>query len=168
MTRLLFALPGVQEIIEHALAAERHKMDFVERMETYGADVFDAQPDEEERAKPALWWVKDEGIYLMSNGVPALLRDPAAPEDKQRSKVVYAMGFDPTKSDRGEVWDAARAAVGGDDFVESISLTNADWIKDLPTMFKSDAAKDLAFVIDVDGSKFSMVVVSLKTGKCVL
>ena len=69
---------------------------------------------------PGLWLVKDEGIYLMSNGVTADgTRVPLDP--------VYAKGYDPTKRDRMAVWDDARDAVGGDDFVEFLP---AEWAYD--------------------------------------
>jgi len=68
---------------------------------------------------PALEFVKDEGIYLLSNGGPA---DLSVDQDPTRPPVVYAEGYDPTVEDRMEVWARARAAVGGDDFVEFIAL----------------------------------------------
>ncbi len=68
----------------------------------------------------AFHFVKDAGIYLMSNGSPALLdpqqvlRDP----NTQHSLVVYAEGYGPDN------WDGCREAVGGDDFAEVVGL---DW-----------------------------------------
>jgi len=50
-------------------------------------------------------FVKDSGIYLCIF--------------KPKKVVIYANGYDPRKSD---VWDRAREAVGGDDFVEEIEV----------------------------------------------
>ena len=58
------------------------------------------------------YFVKDEGIYVM-NGY--------ANEDPKDNLVVYALGYDPHKDD--DVWERSRRAVGGDDFAESIPLS---------------------------------------------
>lgn len=58
-----------------------------------------------------LMLVKDEGIYLAIRVAGG-----------ERPLVCYAVGFDPTKDDRMAVYDRARAAVGGDDFVEDVEL----------------------------------------------
>ena len=96
-TRLRFPLATLGAHIDHARQAPRHFGGFSGHV------------------GPALEFVKDEGIYLMSNGDTA---DPAA----ARPPVVYADGYDPTVEDRMAVWERARAAVGGDDFVEFIAL----------------------------------------------
>lgn len=71
---------------------------------------------ETEHNTPALLFVKDEGIYLMSNGSP---RDNL--EGQEKSYVTYADGCNPTIDDHW--WETARELVGGDDFVEVIELT---------------------------------------------
>ena len=55
---------------------------------------------------PGLWLVKDEGVYLMSNG-----------EVRGEPKVVYAQGYDPHQ---GEVWDKCQRVMGGDDMFEFV------------------------------------------------
>ena len=114
MSRLMFDLAALRSIVEHALSASEH------------APTFGQAPP----IAPALWLVKDEGIYLMSNGRPRQMVDgsSAAGQDLDgQSLVVYAEGFDPTKADPMAVWYAARDAVGGDDFGEPLP---AEWFKD--------------------------------------
>jgi hypothetical protein len=114
MSRLMFDLAALRPIVEHALSASEH------------APVFGQTPP----IAPALWLVKDDGIYLMSNGRPRQIADDSFPNDQDQhgqSLVVYAEGFDPTKADSTAVWYAARDAVGGDDFGEPLP---AEWFKD--------------------------------------
>jgi hypothetical protein len=103
MANLTFKNVGVLRVVEHAMAAKKHAMG-------YG---------HEGDAVPCLTLVKDDGIYLMSNGKPG---DPdetwCGPSPKLF--VVYADGYE---ADRSGVWDKCRAAVGGDDFAEYLELT---------------------------------------------
>ena len=87
---LVFKLKDLQPLIAHALAAPRHKMG-------YATD---------QKPAPALFLVKDEGIYLMSNGEPGLMA-----KGKNRHQVVYAAGHAPEDG-----W------LGGDDFAETLEL----------------------------------------------
>ncbi|MFJ9580885.1 DUF3085 domain-containing protein [Streptomyces sp. NPDC101191] len=92
---LVFPLAKVLATAEHAAAAPKHKLG-------YG----------ETEAAPRLWWVKDDGTYLMSNGQdPTDTRD----EDGRLPHVVHAEGWGPGTD--------ARSVLGGDDFRESIDLT---------------------------------------------
>ncbi|GAA2720583.1 MULTISPECIES: DUF3085 domain-containing protein [Streptomyces] len=91
---LVFPLAKVLAAAEHAAAADQHKLG-------YG----------ETEAAPRLWWVKDDGTYLMSNG-----QDPTdTPDDEYLPTVVHADGWGPGTD--------ARSVLGGDDFRESIDLT---------------------------------------------
>lgn len=106
MTKLTFSAEEIRPLIEHARACTEHKP-------YYG----------EEATGPGLFLVKDEGIYLMSNGLPNDMVKRPAPNgngETDMCRVAYAKNFDPTERDRMEVWDDARAAVGGDDFSEPI------------------------------------------------
>lgn len=63
--------------------------------------------------------MKDDGIYLMSNGEPRL------PGTETANKVVYARGYEAVPStasmeERMARYDKVRDAVGGDDFAELI------------------------------------------------
>tara|TARA_R100001086_G_scaffold123576_1_gene63681 strand:+ start:583 stop:996 length:414 start_codon:yes stop_codon:yes gene_type:complete len=66
-----------------------------------------------------VWLVKDKGIYVMSptdkNFVFGKL------EDGDKSTVVYAQGYKPTKANRDTLWDKTHD-VCGDDFSEFIPL----------------------------------------------
>lgn len=60
--------------------------------------------------------VKDHGIYVMSSVEKV--------KDGGKRTVVYAEGYDPDIfADGGELHDACVAAVGGDDFAETLPLT---------------------------------------------
>jgi hypothetical protein len=92
---LVFPLDKVLAAAEHAAAADKHKLG-------YG----------ETEAAPRLWWVKDDGTCLMSNG-----QDPNDTRDDngRLPHVVHADGWGPGTD--------ARSILGGDDFRESIDLT---------------------------------------------
>lgn len=107
---LTFDLDQVRPLVEHARASKKWG-------KTYGDDG---------PARPALWLVKDEGIYLMSNGIPPKLADGTVAAPYQVGLVAYARGFDPTERDRMEVWDDAHEAVGGDDFADPLPI---DWFE---------------------------------------
>jgi len=99
---LVFDGAGVAEQIEHAKNAPNHKA-------AYGGD-----------AKAALWFVKDSGAYLMSNGQPPLhdaTEHANSPMGNAPAKVVYAKGYGPEDD-----YQALREACGGDDFVEILPL----------------------------------------------
>ncbi len=102
--KLIFENKDVLRCVEHALAAPEHSM-------TYG---YEGEP------VPALSWVKDDGIYVMSNGRPHDL-DERHTGPSEKCHVCYAKGYDPRT---GDVWDKCRDAVGGDDFSEIIELTD--------------------------------------------
>jgi hypothetical protein len=101
MTTLRFDSDGVRKIADHMMASKDWSKGFGEKGEP----------------RPQIIFVKDEGIYLMSNGKPHL------PGTERQNFCVYAQGYDPNKD--SDVWDNARAAVGGDDFAEYISLAPA-------------------------------------------
>lgn len=92
---LVFPLDQALAAAEHATTATDHKLG-------YG----------ETTSAPRLWWVKDQGTYLMSNGkTPADTRDASG----RLPHVVYADGWGPDTD--------ARSILGGDDFRESLDLT---------------------------------------------
>ncbi|MFJ5951415.1 DUF3085 domain-containing protein [Streptomyces noursei] len=92
---LTFPLAQVLAAAEHAAAAPHHSLG-------YG----------ETEALPRLWWVKDDGTYLMSNGKNP---DDTRTEDGRAPHVVHAKGWGPGTD--------ARSILGGDDFRQSIDLT---------------------------------------------
>lgn len=58
--------------------------------------------------------IKDQGIYLISNGIPRL---KASPDSGNRNFVVYAETYGPDAD-----YDRVAAAAGGDDFCEFLPL----------------------------------------------
>lgn len=91
--------------------------------------------------KPSLHLVKDEGIYLMSNGFPGF-----GVKGERNQKVVYADGFDPAKNDH--VWEKSRAAVGGDDFV--LDFGHETWMR----VFQSDGGAYKRLEVECLGDTF--------------
>ena len=69
------------------------------------------------RIPPALWLVKDHGIYLMSNGIPRLLVDPE--RNPTQGLVAYAIGFCPEKNPD---WYGRLGSLEGDDFCDLLPL----------------------------------------------
>ncbi|MGY2087856.1 MULTISPECIES: hypothetical protein [Nocardia] len=97
---LWFRRADVLELAEHAMAAVGHSL---------------PPFDESAVGSPSLIWVKDDGIYLVSNGLP---RQPPTDTDHPASKmhVVYAHGHG-----SGTHWHHGPPL--GDDFVEYLPLT---------------------------------------------
>lgn len=99
MGRCIFKTKDVKRCIKHALKSTDFRM------------AFSTEPPQ-----PALLFVHDEGVYLMSNGLPA-----DQPAGAKRSYVAYAEGCNPDID--ADCWETSRALVGGDDFGEVIILT---------------------------------------------
>lgn len=99
-TVLQFPLTDVIELVAHSLSCTDHIASF-------------SQVEAGEPGAPALEWVKDDGTYLMSNGVPRL-----AGRDGEINRVVYARGWG-----SGTHFEVGRTEVGGDDFVEPIAVS---------------------------------------------
>jgi hypothetical protein len=101
---LRFRLDDVRPLARHALGCKQFRKTFVEE-------------EEKREPEPALHLVHDDGVYIMSNGLPMdLVQDGKNPQ----AKVAYAEFCDPRK-DPGW-WEESRAQVGGDDFVELLPL----------------------------------------------
>jgi hypothetical protein len=103
---------------------------------------------EEANPAPALFFVHDQGVYLMSNGEP---RDIITADGKETTYVAYAEHCNP-KTD-ADWWDNARGLVGGDDFAETI-LINRTWLE------KCGRYEELE--INVNGSELSCTFVKPK------
>ncbi|GAA2349782.1 DUF3085 domain-containing protein [Dactylosporangium salmoneum] len=130
MIRLLFALRDVLALAEHAVAAPRHKPSFI--------DVLDGTTP-----TPALWFAGDEGLYLMSNGLPA----QPHPTGSNRLHVVHARGYRTAMSKH-----AVSCDVGGDDFCEPLPLLESqpDGASLHTRLVDAVAAGAALFVIDLD------------------
>ncbi|MEU7171495.1 MULTISPECIES: DUF3085 domain-containing protein [Micromonospora] len=98
---LYFDLTETLRLAEHAVAAGEHVASLTE--------TEDGIP-----CAGALEWVHDDGVYLMSNGLPRLT-DPNRPG---ANLTVYAYGWNPRLDGHRSDLD-----LGGDDFVEHLHLT---------------------------------------------
>ena len=93
----------VKPCVQHALTGTDHDMGW-----------------SDEPPQPALFFVHDQGVYLMTN---------AKRTDEETLKyeyIAYAKGCDPKKDE--DFYEEARCLVGGDDFGETIPV-NAETLK---------------------------------------
>lgn len=100
----VFKTADLVRCVTHALGSKKFRMPFST-----------APP------KPALLFVHDQGVYLMSNGLPPDLISSSPP----RSYTVYAEHCHPDRDENW--WETSRALVGGDDFGEIIGV-DASWL----------------------------------------
>jgi hypothetical protein len=101
---LLFPLGDVVGLAGEAMAARQRLPSFAQRYAADGSEIADPA------VPPSLWWVKDEGTYLMSNA-DAAGRAP---------KVVY--GIHDGEALTGDRRELVERVCGGDDFVECLEL----------------------------------------------
>ncbi|MER5888043.1 DUF3085 domain-containing protein [Streptomyces sp. NPDC001941] len=94
---LTFPLAPVLAAAEHAAAADHH-----------------APNSPTSKATPSLWWVNDDGTYLISNGI----NPTRTPGDNPPTPFAHADGWGPGTD--------ASPLLGGDDFCESLDLTTPD------------------------------------------
>ena len=66
----------------------------------------------------ALHLVKDQGVYLMSNGIPVLPKS----DGKPGSEVAYAREASPTVMDFDDWYENAGRIMGGDDSVTALPV----------------------------------------------
>lgn len=158
---LIFKARDVARLIVHAVEAEKHTATWTtllhEGARREGVNLDDVDFKEWDRLvqvakdsdfdpEPALNFVHDQGIYLMSNGKPQLA-------DDDPGRVIYAEGFDPSKESFDDWWEGARAIVGGDDFVEPLPL-DARLIR-MARAFASFTTNPPAFYVEVTEESFT-------------
>jgi len=108
-------------LIDHALAAISHRGDYVSAFEKFGDRWLHSKVTKEEyeawyKTLPAgLQLVKDEGAYLMSNGLPGLPVGRNAVYAEGFANADFLANFDAT-------YDRLRQICGGDDFVQTLPL----------------------------------------------
>lgn len=113
----VFKTKDLRRVVEHARRSSNWRMGFSGRT-----------------PQPGMMLVHDQGVYIMSNGLPA-----DVDIDAERCNLVYARSCDP---DKDENWyDNARRLVGGDDFGE---------ILDIPDDFLEMCDKFPEFHVQVD------------------
>lgn len=127
---LKFNAKEVAAQVEHARQAPEHSPTFSMQFESqYWKDpnakmsddeIFGAKGEHMDMSKiPAgLHLVHDQGVYIMSNGSPRMIR----PDSDVSSVVCYADECDPEKDE--DWYETARVMVGGDDFAEHLPI---DW-----------------------------------------
>lgn len=109
MPTCVFKTDEVRRCIEHALQSE-----------AWGTTFADA----EETPRPGLFFVHDQGVYLMSNGNPG--DNASGDPDNFYAYVAYAEHCNP-KTDE-DWWHNACDLVGGDDFAELLPI-NQTWLE---------------------------------------
>ena len=148
-----FAWAAIAPLLAHAEAAPSQSPSYTQRTDPrYWKPG--AIPDEDGAAEvedmdvaklpPALWFVKDDGCYLLSAGVPLQL-EPGT----DNRLVVYAEGLDRTAD-----YDHIREVGGGNDFVEVLTT---DEIRQLVAPEESPKAFCIQF-IGVDFGQMEMWV----------
>lgn len=101
MPILSFAATEVDRIISHAQRCERF-----------------LQVHDTATTKPMVVLVGDQGVYLMSNGLPGDMHQPPS-----TWFVAYAQGMNPGLD--ADWWDTKRAVYGGDDGADALDLVDA-------------------------------------------
>ena len=112
LMKLHFDHAPVARLLAHATAAKEHLPTFEQSCDP--AFLSDGKVDHA-RIPAGLMLVGDDGLYLMSNGMPAL-SDPQG----RANLVAYAREADP-KTSPEESYDIKRAAFGDDDGVEFLA-----------------------------------------------
>jgi hypothetical protein len=105
--KLHFEPKDVEKLIQHTYAAQSHKV-------LYGNKA---------TAKPGLWLVGDDGVYLMSNGIPSIPKG----NNTNKQFVVYADECNPDIQDFDEWWEVKNATFGPDDGCEFIDLERINY-----------------------------------------
>lgn len=126
-------------LVLHATSAPQHEMGY----------------DTESEPSPALLLVHDQGVYLMSNGIP---RD--RPAEGETAHVVYAAGCDPNVGEFDDWYNQSRELVGGDDFIEVLSLGATP--DDRRTFLYNCAAFE-EFVVDISPTQIDATFQSPRT-----
>ncbi len=124
---LTFDKNEVAKLVAHAKAAKTHNPSY--------EDLFNAAyhrggvvkeksgwPDrgnlDDALIPAALHLVKDQGVYLMSNGIPVLPKS----DGKPGSEVAYAREASPTVMDFDDWYENAGRIMGGDDSVTTLPV----------------------------------------------
>jgi hypothetical protein len=125
--KLRFSIEQAKKLKEITLAAEKRRPTydqlFVEEIYpeneiVYEGDSPDADAIDQSTLEPSFWFVKDHGIYLMSNGIL----------NKDEKIIIYAENFDPrTTEDWYHHLDALNEELeDGSDFVIPVGLNWLD------------------------------------------
>lgn len=157
----------VRELLKHSQGCRLHEPTLGQSYEKFGDRMMREQiPQEEKDAlrkqiEPGLWLVKDDGLYLMSNG------NPRMPLEPQGSNVAYAEGFSDKDLQSEGVYEALRVAVGGDDFVEYLSFALFAGVEDpsVVTVVMTLTEKNVSVRLEVSetGARLALAALVVKT-----
>ena len=123
MAKLVFAADALRPIVKWTVEHAPHTPTYGQQIDPkYWKEGVSVAPGEWpkreqialEKVEAAIHLVHDQGIYVLSSSAERDLIDATS------SRVAYARGFDPSIDD--DWWEAARQAVGGDDFVEALPI----------------------------------------------
>jgi len=150
---LTFDKAAVLRLLEHAAAATKHsptlaqiydpkyRKDGLEPGFSGGVTADDVDPA---KLSAGLYLVGDNGVYLMSNGDPGLLKPEGG------NVVVFANECNPETMDFDDWWGAKQASFGGDDGVELIEAHDAtNWIDET----KGDVVR-----LDISDERFELLL----------
>ena len=131
-----FKTSELRPLIEHAKAAAEFDMGYENITDEECAAAGLPPLATRTPKQPAILFVHDQGVYLMSNGIPRAGKD----------HVTYAEGCNPNVGEFDEWYSMSRELVGGDDFVEILPIGD-DWLEEC------DACE--TFEIDISNDAFS-------------
>ena len=134
-----FKTSELKPLIEHAKAAAEFDMGY-ENMTDEECIAAGLPPITNRTPRgPALLFVHDQGVYLMSNGIPQLRT-----EDDKSNHVIYAENCNPDIGEFDDWYLTSRELVGGDDFVEILPIVDG-WLEecDLCETFKISVTSSL-------------------------
>lgn len=114
-----FKTSELKPLIEHAKAAAEFDMGYENMTDEECAQVGFPPITSRTPKGPALLFVHDEGVYIMSNGMPRL----------NPNNVAYAEGCNPKVGQFDDWYSMSRELVGGDDFVEILPIHDY-WLGD--------------------------------------
>lgn len=101
MSVCVFKTADVMRCVNHALKAKKWQM---------------GMGNEDRMPGPGLFFVHDEGVYLMSNGEPG-----DALKEELGLYVAYAENCNPKKDE--DCWENSRDLVGGSDFSDLLEIS---------------------------------------------
>ena len=157
MSKLRFAGEGVARILAHAIESKQHRATYEEAYKQLGKDWFDGKLSAEvlqDKIPAGLTLVHDQGIYLMSNGLPRQLEVA----ESEKSVVVYAEGCVPDNDANPGWWDHCRDLVGGDDFAEALP---AEMFRSLG---RAGDSKDQVVEIEITSRQVKVRIVPRRKG----
>ena len=146
MNTLTFQATEIRPLVQHAFDCKLHRPTYKQRIEFYGDGRFQPRPDELTKSPPGLALVHDQGIYLMSNGLPPLLTPGS-----DNSQTAYARGCNPHVD--ADWWERSRDLVGGDDFAEYIGIEDPAILLDPSISLVTITVTAETFVIETSGDQ---------------